>query len=87
MPTLKTQWLFYAISSGACAALNGVFAKLTTTHLTTSWAKSLSHFFGLKDESIIFEGLVRGVRPLALSKKIATVPLGCPLLLTLDKSM
>lgn len=62
MPTPQTQWLFYAISSGACAALNGVFAKLTTTQLTTSWATGLSHFFGLKNESIVFELLVRGVR-------------------------
>ncbi|KAL1583470.1 hypothetical protein WHR41_07558 [Cladosporium halotolerans] len=60
MPTPQTQWLFYAISSGACAALNGVFAKLTTTQLTTSWATGLSHFFGLKNESIVFELLVRG---------------------------
>jgi uncharacterized membrane protein len=57
----QTQWLFYAISSGACAALNGVFAKLTTTQLTSSWAIGLSHLFGMKEESIMIEGLVRGV--------------------------
>jgi uncharacterized membrane protein len=61
MSTPQTQWLFYAISSGACAALNGVFAKLTTTQLTSSWATGLSHFFGMKDESMVIEGLVRGV--------------------------
>jgi uncharacterized membrane protein len=61
MLTPQTQWLFYAISSGACAALNGVFAKLTTTHLTSSWATGISHFLGMKDESMIIEGLVRGV--------------------------
>jgi hypothetical protein len=61
MSTQQSQWLFYAISSGACAALNGVFAKLTTTHLTSSWATWLSHFFGMKDESMVIEGLVRGV--------------------------
>jgi uncharacterized membrane protein len=61
MPTPQTQWLFYAISSGACASLNGVFAKLTTTHLTTSWATGLSHFFGMKEESMVIEVIVRGV--------------------------
>jgi hypothetical protein len=61
MPTPQSQWLFYAISSGACASLNGVFAKLTTTHLTTSWATGLSHFFGMKDESMVIEVIVRGV--------------------------
>lgn len=24
----RTQWIFFAIASGACAAFNGVFAKL-----------------------------------------------------------
>jgi uncharacterized membrane protein len=61
MSTPQTQWLFYAVSSGACAALNGVFAKLTTTDLTTSWATGLSHFFGMKEESMVIEVIVRGV--------------------------
>lgn len=25
----RTQWIFFAIASGACAAFNGVFAKLS----------------------------------------------------------
>ncbi|GIZ41443.1 hypothetical protein CKM354_000474600 [Cercospora kikuchii] len=54
------QWLTYAIASGGCAALNGVFAKLTTTQLTTTWATAISHLLGMKDESVIVEGLVRG---------------------------
>ncbi|PPJ51754.1 hypothetical protein CBER1_08196 [Cercospora berteroae] len=54
------QWLTYAIASGGCAALNGVFAKLTTTQLTTTWATAISHVLGMKDESVIVEGLVRG---------------------------
>ncbi|USW56834.1 Putative transmembrane protein [Septoria linicola] len=54
------QWLVYALASGGCAALNGVFAKLTTTQLTTTWATGISHFLGMKDESVIVEGLVRG---------------------------
>lgn len=61
MTTPQTQWLFYAISSGACAALNGVFAKLTTTQLTSSWATGLSHLLGMKEESMVIEALVRGV--------------------------
>ncbi|KJX95632.1 hypothetical protein TI39_contig4100g00002 [Zymoseptoria brevis] len=56
----KPQWLFYAIASGGCAALNGVFAKLTTTQLTTTWATGISHLFGLKEASVVVEGLVRG---------------------------
>ncbi|KAH9807818.1 Transmembrane protein 42 [Teratosphaeria destructans] len=53
------QWLLYAIASGACAALNGVFAKLTTTSLTTSWATGISHLFGLSEPSRFVEVLVR----------------------------
>lgn len=58
----RTEWLVYAIASGGCAALNGVFAKLTTTKLTTSWATAISHSFGMSDSSAFVEVLVRGVR-------------------------
>ena len=34
----------------------------TTTHLTTAWAESLSHIFGLSGPNKFFEFLVRGVR-------------------------
>ncbi|KAH0287498.1 hypothetical protein M436DRAFT_86093 [Aureobasidium namibiae CBS 147.97] len=61
MSTPTPKWLLFAIASGACAALNGVFAKLTTTHLTTAWAESLSHVFGLSGSSKFFEFLVRGL--------------------------
>jgi hypothetical protein len=27
-PNPKSAWLFFAVTSGACAAFNGVFAKL-----------------------------------------------------------
>ena len=64
MSTPQTQWLFYSLASGACAALNGVFAKLTTTQLTSEWATGISHLFGLKHESVFFEGAVRGVSPM-----------------------
>ncbi|TKA66568.1 hypothetical protein B0A55_08278 [Friedmanniomyces simplex] len=56
----STQWLFYAIASGGCAALNGVFAKLTTTQLTTTWATGISHLFGFSEPSRMVELLVRG---------------------------
>lgn len=62
------QWLIYALSSGFCAALNGVFAKLTTTQLTSTWATAISTALGGGGEGeeggkfvIIVEGLVRGV--------------------------
>ncbi|KAI5252855.1 hypothetical protein E4T42_03235 [Aureobasidium subglaciale] len=61
MSTSTPKWLLFAIASGACAALNGVFAKLTTTHLTTAWAESLSHIFGLSGPNKFFEFLVRGL--------------------------
>ncbi|RMY62650.1 hypothetical protein D0864_12771 [Hortaea werneckii] len=57
----KSGWLFYAIASGGCAALNGVFAKLTTTQLTTTWATHVSRVFGLEEPSHIMEVLVRGL--------------------------
>ncbi|TIA14203.1 hypothetical protein D6C80_05840 [Aureobasidium pullulans] len=61
MSASTPKWLLFAIASGACAALNGVFAKLTTTHLTTAWAESLSHIFGLSGPNKFFEFLVRGL--------------------------
>ena len=57
MATSQPQWLLYAISSGVCASLNGVFAKMTTTTEFEKW----SFFFGMKEESLIVEALVRGV--------------------------
>ncbi|KIV99211.1 uncharacterized protein PV09_09075 [Verruconis gallopava] len=33
---LKTPWQSIAVASGTCAALNAIFAKLTTNDLTTS---------------------------------------------------
>ncbi|KAM0702129.1 hypothetical protein Q7P35_011039 [Cladosporium inversicolor] len=56
MATSQPQWLLYAISSGVCASLNGVFAKMTTTTEFEKW----SYFFGMKEESLIVEALVRG---------------------------
>lgn len=64
MSSSQPQWLFYAVASGGCAALNGVFAKLTTTQLTTTWATGISHLFGFSEPSKFVELLVRGVRAL-----------------------
>ena len=35
-PNPKSAWLFFAVTSGACAAFNGVFAKLYFTATATN---------------------------------------------------
>ncbi|KAJ5894215.1 hypothetical protein N7495_005906 [Penicillium taxi] len=57
---LKTPWIMLAVASGAFAALNGLFAKLTTDNNTSAFAQSLAHLFGL-DSSPFLELLVRGI--------------------------
>ncbi|TVY56517.1 hypothetical protein LCER1_G002168 [Lachnellula cervina] len=57
----KSQWIALAIMSGACAAFNGVFAKLTTTELTTSFATSIANLLGLGDGEKAVEVIVRGL--------------------------
>ncbi|KAM0563718.1 hypothetical protein ACHAPJ_001450 [Fusarium lateritium] len=59
--SLRSQWMFFAIASGACAAFNGVFAKLTTTHLTTNLSNSIASFLGLSSHEDIVEYIVRGI--------------------------
>ncbi|CAI7669058.1 unnamed protein product [Penicillium pancosmium] len=54
-----SPWIVLALASGAFAALNGLFAKLTTDNHTTAFAQSLAHIFGL-DSSPFLELLVRG---------------------------
>jgi uncharacterized membrane protein len=61
MSSPNTQWLIYAAASGGCAALNGVFAKLTTTELTTTWATTLSKLLGLGEPNRLMEVLFRAV--------------------------
>ena len=61
MSRSQPRWLLYAIASGACAALNGVFAKLTTTKLTATWAMTLSHSLGLREPNAGIEATIRGV--------------------------
>ncbi|KAF1919609.1 hypothetical protein BDU57DRAFT_593415 [Ampelomyces quisqualis] len=55
-----SSWLMLAIASGACAACNGVFAKLTTTELTTSWSSFLATAFGLGPSSKAVDYAIRG---------------------------
>ncbi|KAG8668997.1 hypothetical protein FPOAC2_08305 [Fusarium poae] len=58
--SLRSQWMFFAVASGACAAFNGVFAKLTTTQLTTNLSNSIASLMGLSSHKDIIEYLVRG---------------------------
>ncbi|KAI1638109.1 hypothetical protein F4809DRAFT_601287 [Biscogniauxia mediterranea] len=53
------QWVVYAVASGACAAFNGVFAKLTTNDLTTHISRGISGFLGLVDFERVLEVAVR----------------------------
>jgi len=55
----KSQWVVLAITSGTCAAFNGVFAKLTTTALTTRIATSVAQFLGLMDSAKAVEFVIR----------------------------
>ncbi|KAG6995643.1 hypothetical protein G7Y79_00043g079270 [Physcia stellaris] len=57
----KTPWLALAVASGACAAFNGVFAKLTTTSLTTSWSTSVADAFHLSSPNRPIEFLIRAI--------------------------
>ncbi|KAG5987844.1 hypothetical protein E4U54_004856, partial [Claviceps lovelessii] len=57
----RTPWMFYAIASGACAAFNGVFAKLTTTTLTSALSSSIAHLLHLTRHKNLVEVLIRGI--------------------------
>ncbi|KAL8685903.1 MAG: hypothetical protein Q9218_007480, partial [Villophora microphyllina] len=57
----KTPWLALAAASGACAAFNGVFAKLTTTDLTTSWSTAISTSLHLSPSNKIVEFTIRAL--------------------------
>ncbi|KAM0358148.1 hypothetical protein HYE67_003518 [Fusarium culmorum] len=58
--SLRSQWMFFAVASGACAAFNGVFAKLTTTQLTTNLSNGIASLIGLSSHKDIIEYIVRG---------------------------
>ncbi|KFZ00791.1 hypothetical protein V501_10467 [Pseudogymnoascus sp. VKM F-4519 (FW-2642)] len=57
----KAQWITFALSSGACAAINGVFAKLTTTELTTTFATFLAGLINLEKGEQAFEYAIRAI--------------------------
>ncbi|KAL3427398.1 hypothetical protein PVAG01_00907 [Phlyctema vagabunda] len=57
----KSQWIILAVASGACAAFNGVFAKLTTTELTTSFATGIANLLGLGSGEKVVEYIVRAI--------------------------
>lgn len=59
--TLASGWMFFAVASGACAAFNGVFAKLTTTELTTTLSNWIAQLVGLSSVEHIVEYVVRGL--------------------------
>ncbi|KAK3202685.1 hypothetical protein GRF29_154g382154 [Pseudopithomyces chartarum] len=59
--TKSSSWLVLAIASGACAAFNGVFAKLTTTELTASWSGSIAHALSLSPSNKVVEYGIRGL--------------------------
>ncbi|KAL1627989.1 hypothetical protein SLS56_006132 [Neofusicoccum ribis] len=60
-PKPMSAWLVLAIGSGVCAACNGMFAKLTTTKLTTSWAGAISGALDLSPDNKIVEFMFRGM--------------------------
>ncbi|OTA95513.1 hypothetical protein M434DRAFT_202926 [Hypoxylon sp. CO27-5] len=57
--TVRNRWIVFAVASGACAAFNGVFAKLTTNDLSTQIAQGISGFLGLTDLEKFVEVVVR----------------------------
>ncbi|MCJ1414039.1 hypothetical protein MMC32_000364 [Xylographa parallela] len=57
----KSSWMVFAVASGTCAAFNGVFAKLTTTDLTTSIAAAIAGFLHLGEGSRVVEVAVRAI--------------------------
>ncbi|RSL73228.1 hypothetical protein CEP54_000360 [Fusarium duplospermum] len=60
MPS-ASGWMFFAVASGACAAFNGVFAKLTTTELTTTLSNWIAQLLGLSSVEHIVEYVVRAL--------------------------
>ncbi|KAH8596076.1 hypothetical protein B0O99DRAFT_686125 [Bisporella sp. PMI_857] len=56
-----SQWIVLAVLSGGCAAFNGVFAKLTTTELTTSFATWVAKVVGLAAAEKGVEVVVRAL--------------------------
>ncbi|PTB63989.1 hypothetical protein BBK36DRAFT_1095078, partial [Trichoderma citrinoviride] len=49
----RQHWMFFAVASGACAAFNGVFAKLTTTELTSKLSTAIATSLNIQTHSSI----------------------------------
>ncbi|KAK3391034.1 hypothetical protein B0H63DRAFT_467088 [Podospora didyma] len=60
-PSAQRHWILFALASGACAAFNGVFAKLTTTELTSTFSQAIAGFFGLSAHESVIEVIVRSI--------------------------
>ncbi|KAL4980260.1 hypothetical protein BDW66DRAFT_126009 [Aspergillus desertorum] len=63
-PKPKPRWILLAVASGAFAALNGLFAKLTTDAQTTSFANIILSLLGAAggaDGHPVFMYVVRGI--------------------------
>ena len=58
---MRTNWIHLAIASGICAATNGLFAKLTTTSLTSTISHALAEALGLDGAAKAVEVAVRAV--------------------------
>ncbi|MCJ1394409.1 hypothetical protein MMC18_007287 [Xylographa bjoerkii] len=57
----KSSWMVFAVASGTCAAFNGVFAKLTTTELTTSIAAAIAGLLHLGEGNKVVEFAIRAL--------------------------
>ncbi|PTB73009.1 hypothetical protein M440DRAFT_1472329 [Trichoderma longibrachiatum ATCC 18648] len=72
----RQHWMFFAVASGACAAFNGVFAKLTTTELTSNLSTAIAKSLSLQSHSSIiffilnltFNGIMWSLFTTALAK-------------------
>ncbi|MCJ1282934.1 hypothetical protein MMC26_002260 [Xylographa opegraphella] len=56
----SSSWMLFAVASGTCAAFNSVFAKLTTTELTTSIAAAIAGLLHLEGSRVV-EVAVRAI--------------------------
>ncbi|MCJ1474747.1 hypothetical protein MMC13_003407 [Lambiella insularis] len=68
----KSPWMVFAVASGTCAAFNGVFAKLTTTELTTSIAGATATFLHLGEGNKVVEFTIRALYDQTLLKEISS---------------
>ncbi|CCC11778.1 hypothetical protein SMACR_04760 [Sordaria macrospora] len=57
----RNHWIVLAMASGACAAFNGAFAKLTTTELTSTFSDAIARLLHLTEEEKMIEVIVRGI--------------------------